>query len=176
LQRFLEKPVLGDLWFPILLLGIMIDKAEVVKLVEGKLEENMFLIDVTVNKLNKINVFVDCFDGLTISQCVAISRHVEHSFDREKEDFELHVSSPGLTESFKVKEQFYKYKGREVEILNSTNIKYTGLLKDANEEEIVLETSTREKVEGHKKKQLIVKQHIFKYEEMKSAKAVISFK
>ena len=176
MQRFLEKPFLGDLWFPILLLGIMIDKAEVVKLVEEKLEKNMFLIDVMVNKSNVVNVFVDCFDGLTIGQCVEISRHVEHSFNREEEDFELHVSSPGLNESFKVKEQFYKYTGREVEILSFLDIRLTGVLKEANEDEIVLETSTREKVEGHKKKQLIVKQHIFKYEEMKSAKAVISFK
>ena len=157
MQGFLEKPVLGDLWFPILLLGIMIDKAEVVKLVEERLEENMFLIDVTVNKFNIVNVFVDCFDGITIGQCVEISRYVEHSFDREEEDFELHVSSPGLTENFKVIEQFYKYTGHEVEILSVSDIRLTGVLKEASEEKIILETSTREKVEGHKKKQLIVK-------------------
>lgn len=154
----------------------MIGKAEIVKLVEEKLNENMFLVDVTVNKSNVINVFVDCFDGLTIGQCVAISRHVEHSFDRGVEDFELHVSSPGLNESFKVKEQFYKNTGRKIEILDSFDIQFEGILKEANEEELILETSTREKVEGHKKKQLIVKENKFKYDEIKSAKAVISFK
>jgi ribosome maturation factor RimP len=46
----------------------------------------------------------------------------------------------------------------------------------ATDEGIILETSARELVDGHKKKQLVVKQHHLKYNEIKSAKAVISFK
>ena len=42
--------------------------------------------------------------------------------------------------------------------------------------EFVLETSLKEKLEGHKKKQLVVKKHQLKYNEIESAKAVISFK
>lgn len=155
----------------------MIDKAKVIRLVEERLEDRMFLVDITVNERNVINVFVDCFDGLTIDQCVAVSRHVEHSFDREEEDFELHVSSPGLTENFIVKEQYIKYTGRNIEVVTTTSDKkLEGVLLEVGEEKIILETSTREKVEGHKKKQLIVKEHSLKYDEIKSAKAVISFK
>lgn len=155
----------------------MIDKAKVISLVEERLEDRMFLVDVSVNERNVINILVDCFDGLTIDQCVAVSRHVEHSFDREEEDFELHVSSPGLTESFIVKEQYLKYIGRNVKLVTTgSDEKLEGILLEAGEEEIVLETSARKKVEGHKKKQIIVKKHSFKYDEIKSAKAVISFK
>ena len=125
---------------------------------------------------NVIRVFVDSYDGMPIEQCIKISRHVEHSFNRDEEDFELQVSSPGLNESFKVKQQFEKYNGKEVEIISSEDVKLEGTLLKSDEEGIVLETSKREKVEGHKKKQLIVKQHNFKYNEIKSAKAVISFK
>ncbi len=154
----------------------MIDKAQVISLVKERLEDKMFLVDVTVNERNVINIFVDNFDGLTIEQCVAISRHVEHSFDREEEDFELHVSSPGLTEGFKVKEQYLKYTGRNIEVVTADGDKLEGKLLEAGDDGIVLETSTREKVEGHKKKQLIVRKHSLKYDEIKSAKAVISFK
>lgn len=155
----------------------MIEKTKVIELVEERLEEDMFLVEVVVNERNVINVFIDSLKGLTIDQCVAVSRHVEHSFDREEEDFELHVSSPGLTESFKVIKQYLKYRGREVEIITvHSDKKLEGVLLEADSEDIVLETSTREKVEGHKKKQLIVKKHSLKYEEIKSAKAVISFK
>lgn len=155
----------------------MIDKALVISLVNERLDDKMFIVDVSVNERNVINVFIDSFDGLTIDQCVSVSRNVEHNLDREEEDFELHVSSPGLTESFKVKQQYIKYQGREIEIetIDSSG-KLTGILLEAGGEGVVLETSSREKVEGHKKKQLIVKTQSLKYGEIKSAKAVISFK
>ena len=154
----------------------MIDKAIVKKLVEEMLDDKMFVVEITVNQRNVINVFVDSYDGLTIEQCISISRHVEHSFDREEEDFELQVSSPGLSEKFKVKEQYYKYIGREIEVVTVSDVEFEGVIQSATDEEIMLETSARELVEGQKKKQLVVKQHHLKYDEIKSAKAVISFK
>ncbi len=154
----------------------MIEKEEVKRLVEEKLEDKMFLVDITVNERNVINVYVDSYKGLTIEQCVNISRHVEHSFDRDEEDFELQVSSPGLSESFKVLEQFYKYEGRAIEVVAEDDMKLEGKLLNVTNEGFELETSSREKLEGHKKKQLVIKIHQFKYEEIKSAKAVVSFK
>lgn len=140
------------------------------------LDDKMFVVEITVNERNVINVFVDSFEGLSIDQCIAISRHVEHSFDREEEDFELQVSSPGLTESFKVTQQFIKYIGRAVEVKNLDEEKMEGVILEADNDKFVLETSSLEKLEGQKKKQLVVKQHHLKYDEIKSAKAVISFK
>lgn len=155
----------------------MIDKARVIELVKERLDEKMFLVEVSINERNVINVFIDSFDGLTIDQCVSVSRNVEHNLDREEEDFELHVSSPGLTESFKVKEQYTKYTGRSVEVVSiNSDKKLEGILLETGEEEIVVETSARERVEGHKKKQLVVKKHNLKYDEIKSIKAAISFK
>ena len=154
----------------------MIDKAIVQRLVVEKLENKMFLVDITVNERNVINIFIDSYDGLTIDQCVAVSRHVEHSLDREEEDFELQVSSPGLSEKFKVKEQYFKYVSRLVEVVTSDDLKLEGTILEADDEGITLETTAREIPEGHKKKQLVIKQHNFKYDEIKSAKAVISFK
>lgn len=155
----------------------MIDKARVIELVKERLDEKMFLVDVAVNERNIINVFIDSFDGVTIEQCISVSRNVEHNFDREEEDFELHVSSPGLTEGFRVREQYIKYINRDIEVLTKqTDKKLEGLLLEVNEEGITLETSSREKLEGHKKKQLLVKKHNLKYDEIITAKAVISFK
>ena len=168
---------LGDRWFPILLHRTeMIDKTTVENLVKEKLDDDMFIVDISVSKSNVIHVFVDGYNGITIEQCIAISRNVEHNLDREEEDFELQVSSPGLTESFKVFEQYKKYTGRNIEIVTEEDEKLEGLLKVADENGIILETSKREKVEGHKKKQLVIKDYKFKYNEIKSAKAVISFK
>ena len=49
-------------------------------------------------------------------------------------------------------------------------------LLEADDEGILLKTASRERVEGHKKKQLIVKEYQLKYGEIKSAKVVVSFK
>ncbi|MCY1720471.1 ribosome assembly cofactor RimP [Prolixibacteraceae bacterium Z1-6] len=154
----------------------MIAKEDVVRLVKERLDDQMFIVDISVSANNDIRVFVDSFDGMTIEQCIHISRNVEHNLDREEEDFSLQVSSPGLTESFKVKQQYEKYTGKEIEVKTTGDIELEGLLKKSDDEGIVLETSKHEKVEGHKKKQLVVKEHILKYDEIKSAKAVISFK
>ncbi len=176
-ENFLKNEFLGDLWFPILLhIVVMIAKEVVEKLVNERLDDQMFIVEITISENNDIRVYVDGFEGMTIEQCISVSRNVEHNLDREEEDFSLQVSSPGLTQSFKVKQQYEKYTGREIEVKTVEGVEMEGLLKESNEEGIVLETSSREKVEGHKKKQLVVKEHILKYDEIKSAKAVISFK
>jgi len=168
---------LGDLGFPILLeVIVMIAKEIIEKLVEEKLDERMFIVEISVSSSNMIHIFVDSYDGMTIEQCIAISRNVEHNLDREEEDFALEVSSPGLTESFKVKEQYIKYTGKVIKVLTSEDEKLEGLLKSTSDEGIVMETSGKEKVEGQKKKQLVVKEYNLKYDDIKSAKAVISFK
>ena len=154
----------------------MIEKAKIQGLVEEKLDESMFIVDVSVNERNVIHILIDSFNGLTIEQCVDISRHVEHNLDREEEDFELQVSSPGLTESFKVVKQYEKYKGRKIEVLTKEGSKLEGVLLETNSEGFVLETSVKEKLDGHKKKQLVVKKHLLEYDNIESAKAVISFK
>ena len=154
----------------------MIDKARVKQLVQERLDERMFIVSISVSESNRIDIFIDSFDGLTIDQCVAVSRHVEHSFDREEEDFSLQVSSPGLSETFKVKEQYYKYCNRLVELVTISGVELSGMLKSADETGIEIETSAKELLEGSKKKQLVVKIHKLKYDEIKSAKAVISFK
>jgi len=154
----------------------MADKAKIEEFVLQELEEGMFLVEVNVSPSNVIQVYVDSYDGLTIDKCVAISRSIEQKLDRDSEDFELQVSSPGLSEPFKVKEQYLKNTGREVEVVKTDGEKLEGELLEANDEGFLLKTAKREKLEGHKKKQLIVKEHQFKYGEIKSAKVVVSFK
>lgn len=154
----------------------MIDKEKIEKLVREKLEGRMFLVDVQVSASNSVRVYIDNMEGVTIDQCVAVSRHIEQNLDRETEDFELQVSSPGLSETFKVKEQYFKNKGRQVEVELVSGQSLNGLLKSATPENIILETSSHEKVEGHKKKQLVVKENQIEYSDIKNAKVVVSFK
>lgn len=161
---------------PYIYLQVVINKEIVIKLAEEKLDETMFLVEVTVSQSNVIHVFVDSFDGITIDKCIEISRNIEHNLDREEEDFALQVSSPGITENFKVKQQYFKYQGREIELVANDGQNLKGLLKEAADEGIVLETVSMEKAEGQKRKQAVRREYKLKYDEIKSAKPVITFK
>jgi ribosome maturation factor RimP len=154
----------------------MIDKEKIVGLVREKLEEGMFLVDVSVNSANVIHVEVDCFTGLTIDQCVAISRHIEGNLDRETDDFELQVSSPGADQPFKVKEQYQKNKGRELEVTLTDGTVTKGLLAESDNDGMILETTSKVKLEGKNKKELVTERKTIPYSEIKKTRVIISFK
>ena len=84
----------------------MIEEERVQQLAREKvLELGGFLVSAKVSEQNVINVFVDKAVGISIRECLQISRYIENELDREIEDFDLSVSSPGLTNPFLVKEQ-----------------------------------------------------------------------
>ena len=81
----------------------MILKEAINQVVEAYLDSSdYYLVDVKVSADNSISVEIDSFDGVSIDFCIELSRHIESQFDREVEDYELQVSSAGLTEPFKV--------------------------------------------------------------------------
>jgi ribosome maturation factor RimP len=159
-----------------ILLKTMINKEKILNLANEKLEENMFLVDVSVSTANVIHVEIDSFTGLSIDQCVAVSRHIEASLDRESEDFELQVSSPGAGQPFKVNEQYRKNQGRELEVTLTSGGVLKGLLAEATESGIVIETSVKEKPEGSSRKLLVTKKQQVSFEEIEKARVIISFK
>jgi ribosome maturation factor RimP len=153
----------------------MIEKEKIAKLVNEKLTEDQFLVDVTVSASNVIHVMVDSDNGISINQIVEISRYIESGLDRENEDFELSVFSAGLSEPFSLVRQYKKNIGTEIEVILSNGIKMIGMLSLVDEEGIDLEVTSKEKIEGSKKKELVTKVHHFGYSEIKEAKKILKF-
>lgn len=153
----------------------MIDQRKITQLVEEKLTDEQFIVSVDVSPSNQISILVDSFSGLTIDHCVKLSRHIEGNLDREIEDFELQVSSAGLGEPFKIRQQFEKNKGKEVQVILANGMKLEGVLTKIDQTGFELETSKRQKVEGHKKKQLITKIHRIEFDQAKIVKNSIKF-
>lgn len=55
------------------------------------------LVEVTVSEENDIEVIITREGGgVSIDDCVALSRHIESKLDRDKEDFSLMVGSAGI--------------------------------------------------------------------------------
>lgn len=154
----------------------MIENKHIEKLVKEQIEgTSLFLIEVKVDSRNTITIFVDSPEGVTIDQCVEISRHVEHSLDRESEDFSLEVSSPGIGQVFKVHQQYIKALGRTVSVITGDGRRLDGVLKQVNEDKIELEYTVKEKPEGAKRPVMVTKQVIIGFDQIKSTKELITF-
>jgi ribosome maturation factor RimP len=112
------------------------------EILEGK---NMFLVEVKVDSNSKIRVHIDKMEGISIDDCAAVSRELEEKLDRDKEDFALEVSSPGLDSPFRVREQYDKNIGKMVSVQFKDGSKIRGILKEAGENRMLLEIKESKK-------------------------------
>lgn len=152
----------------------MLNKEDITDICKSALTENQFLVEVKITPSNDIYISVDDFNGLSIEECQRISRHIESQLDRENEDFSLEVGSPGLSNPFKVFEQYQKHLGKEVEVLMKDGEKHTGTLSTANQDEIMLTITYTAKMAN--KKQQISEITKIRVQDIKSTRSVISFK
>ena len=164
---------------PLFFLLVMISKKEVVKLAQERIKEldnGNYLVDVTISPKNSIRVKMDNLNGgVSVKDCVSVSRNIEHNLDREQEDFELQVSSPGLDQPFMVMQQYLKNIGKQVSVTTYTNETLTGELVEASKKEISLRELKVEKNKTTKKKVQIENIHHLLMDEIRETKLIISF-
>lgn len=163
---------------PLFLLTIkMITKAQVVGMLEEEFgETSLFFVEVDVTGANDIKVLVDNDEGVSISDCVKVSRFLENSFDREVEDFGLNISSPGADQPLKVVRQYVKNIGREVNVKLNDEGKISGELIEANDNGIRVKLREKRRIEGRKSKEWVEEIFDLPYEQIKETKVIISFK
>ena len=151
-------------------------RTTVEKLLSQALEErqDLFLIEMTVGGDNSIKVIIDGDNGVTVDDCVFISRAVEHNLDREEQDFSLEVASAGAASLLTNKRQFIKNIGRTLEVKTSDDV-INGNLLNATENEIVLQWKSREPKPVGKGKVTVEKQAEIAYENIVEAKVMIKF-
>ena len=128
-------------------------------------------MSVKVSSANRIIVLADKKDGITIDECAAIHRHIENGLNRDVEDFELQVSSPGLDLPFSVIEQYLKNEGKKVEVVDNDGTKYTGKLKNVTPGGFELETEIKTKGKAPELKDIS-----FNFEQIKSTRIILTIK
>ncbi len=136
----------------------------------------MFLVDVSVSQDNRIVVEVDSMRYIDIEACAELSRKIEATLDRDAEDFELEVGSSGLTSPFKVRKQYDKNIGNEVEVLTRDGRKFSGTLIETTDDSFTVEVPRKIKKEGAKRPTVELQPEKLSYSEAKSVKYVINFK
>ena len=158
----------------------MISKSRVEELIQERIDHlgnGLFVVELNISPANVISIELDKYSGgVSIEDCMSVSRNVEHNLDREEQDFELHVSSAGLDKPFRVLAQYQKNVGRFVEVRTLDGAKFEAKLISADEKEFTVETEEKVKLEGQKKKELVVEQKTYAYDQVKQTKVVISFK
>lgn len=131
----------------------MIKKEYIEQIAEDHLEgSDKFIVKLTVSKDNLINMFIDGDNGVTIDDCVQLSRQIEQSLDRDTEDFELRVSSAGTEHAYVLLRQYIKNIGRKVEVKLEDGTKKRGELISANEDKIEI----NEEIKGKGKKKATI--------------------
>ena len=117
-----KKRFSGDIKSPVFL--NMIEKTKIsyylTEIIDGT---DLFLVDLAVKPSNKIIIELDSFKGITIDECAQVSSSLEAKLNRNVEDFDLEVSSPGLGLPFKVNQQYQKNIGNQVSVLLKSTYK-----------------------------------------------------
>lgn len=145
-------------------------------LLQEALDENpsLFLIELSFLADNKIKVVIDGDSGVPLSECVRVSRNIEHNLDREEEDFSLEVTTPDIAHPLVVKRQYFKNLNRILKVKTNDEA-YEGTLTEVTEEVITLTWKTREPKPVGKGKHTVEKTITLPYEDIKEAKVKIVF-
>jgi ribosome maturation factor RimP len=148
----------------------------VTELVEEKIADrpDLFLVDVQMHGSGILSILVDGDNGVAISDCVAISRHVGFHLEEEnaiEQAYRLEVSSPGIDTPLKSFRQFQKNINRSLKIkLKSGNAK-EGKLMEVEESSVTIQESVKEKG----KKAAII-ETLIPFEDISEAIVLVSFK
>ena len=152
-------------------------REKVAKLLKNALDENksLFLIDLNISDDNQIRVILDGDKGVTVEDCMAVSREIEHNLDREEYDFSLEVMSSGVSEPLTLPRQYKKNIGRTLKVKTTKEEKIEGVLIDANDESCTLTWSARESKPVGKGKVTVEKEAVLPYTDIMEAKVMITF-
>ena len=160
----------------------MIGKENILKIVrEYPGGKDFFVVDIRISPSNRVSVFVDRMGGVSIDECAKVSRFIENHLDREKEDFELIVSSPGLDAPFTVYEQYLKNIGKKIKIQLKNGETHLGKLTAMENDAITLEEQVKKRekqgqAKKNKNKEINIKTAVYPLTEIKTAKPDIEIK
>jgi ribosome maturation factor RimP len=152
-------------------------QGKVAELLNEVLEENksLFLIDLSISQDNKIKVIIDGDHGVTVEDCISVSRAIENNLDREELDFSLEIMSAGVSEGLKIPRQFQKNIGRTIKVKTVEDSSFEGELTEVNDTGVILVWKAREPKPIGKGKVTVQKTAELLFENIKEAKVLVKF-
>jgi len=131
-------------------------------------KESIFLVDIEIHK-QKITVYLDGDNGITIAECTKVSKFLRASFEDEGilDDYEVEVTSSGLGRPLRLNRQYVKNVGKKVEVVLQDGTITKGKLEKVDVEKILIDE------EDSQGKSVELKEYLF--ENIKQTKLEISF-
>jgi ribosome maturation factor RimP len=153
----------------------MVDRTLVVELVEKSIAgTDMFIVEVEVKHNDIISIVLDSDTAVGIDSCADVNKYVCSSLENLGEDiFEVTVYSAGLSEPLKLKRQYIKHTGEEVEVLRKSGEKRKGILQRVEDNCIEIEYPVSQKEPGAKKKKTVLLNDVIELDSIKSTRLVI---
>ena len=136
---------------------------------------NLFLVDVSINTSNKINIVIDGDKGVKISDCVSLGKYIRNNMEEELDDFSFEVSSAGLSSPLISQRQFLKNLNRKLNVESISGEKYTGNLSEVNKDNVKIEWISREPKPIGKGKISVKRNKSLSFNEIKEAKLILEF-
>jgi ribosome maturation factor RimP len=152
----------------------MIDKTEIIKLIDSQLNgTDIFLVEAKISP-GKISISIDKPAGITINECIALNRYLTAQLEATGilETHELEVSSPGMDQPLKVLQQYQRRLGKQVRIITTGGIQHEGKLLDAKPEGIEIVKTHTNKV--NRKKETTEEHLSIPFETIKETKLIIN--
>lgn len=151
-------------------------REKVENLLQEAFEENnsLFLIELSIDDANHIAVVIDGDNGVSVNDCIAVSRKIEHNLDRDEEDFSLDVASAGVSRPLSMPRQYRKNIGRKLAV-TTLDGKVEGELVKVEDDTITLQWKAREPKPVGKGKVTVNKEAVLPLEDIKEAKVIITF-
>ena len=123
---------------------------EMVKPIADELNYEIYHVEyVKENGEYYLRIYIEKEGGITLSDCEALSRRVSDLMDEKDpipEAYFLEVSSPGLNRTLFTEAHYKRFVGREVLVKLTKAIdgkkSVKGILKEVNEENIIIEADT----------------------------------
>ena len=154
---------------------MIVTETQIQDIVSEKLQgTDSFIVDVKVHP-GRISVLLDKPTGIRIEECAEVNRYLNQKLEGSGalEHYNIEVSSPGMLEPLRVPQQYQRRIGQQVSVITKDGIRREGILKSASENEIELEETFLEKING--KKNLRTKERVIQMSDIKETKVVFKF-
>lgn len=122
--------------------------AEIIEQVQQLLEPlldgtDIFIVNIKIKPVNNIKVYLDADSGFSIDKSAMVNRKLYAQLEATglfpDGNFSLEVSSPGVDEPLNQLRQYRKNLGRTLAVTNMEGLEKTGVLKEVNDDGLVLE-------------------------------------
>lgn len=139
----------------------MITKDLILKYIQQIEDLDFYIVDIKVNPNMKIVVFIDSFEGIKVGDLSKIHKSVYSFVESKIENFDLEVSSPGLTSLLKVWQQYKKLNGKTIQIVTNEDEIFDGRVENADEVKVEIIQKNKEVLS-------------FEYSKIRKAKQIIN--